>query len=369
MRQARANVSRVFPLPPLVAAALLCVAVLLAAQLSRPSPIAQLLQWAAGSAPLGWYLLGAVLGPGIGLLDRALLEASAPVVAIAVGWVTARAGAELAGRRPGPGAWAVGAFLVPAVLLVAAARWLLAPSSEEWRVIGPIVATLTAALALAGTASPGRAAAGSMALAAAALIAVLLPLTRVTDLKQVALWLGYAAGGTVLCAGLAIRLARRGSPRAATLAALCLAAGIGAVSGTSPMVVCALMGFVLASWSIPHARLAGELAIHEPTVAAVLWTTAGAAIGGPLATVAVAAVLVALWPLGRRILAGIAPAEPTLGLAIAVNFLLTPGHGTGDVERAVPTIAALGLLLVRVTPVTHAAERLTPPARRVEVSA
>ena len=207
-----------------------------------------------------------------------------------------------------------------------------------------------------------------MVLAAAALVAVLRPFTRVTDLKEVALWLGYAAGGAVLCAGLAIRLARRGSPRTATIAALCLGAGIGAASGTSPMVVCALTGFALARWSIPHARLAGELAIHEPTVAAVLWTTAGAAIGGPLATVAIAAVLVALWPLGRRILAGIAPTEPTLGLAIAVNFLLTPGHGTGDLERAVPTIAALGLLLVRVTPVTRAAERLTPPARRVEVS-
>jgi hypothetical protein len=376
MRQARANISRVLPLPPLVAAALLCVAALLAARLPRPSPIAPMLQWAAAAAPLGWYLLGAVLGPGMGLMDRPLLEASAPVIAIAVGWVAARAGAELArhetepGERPASGVLgALGAFLLPAVLLLAAARWLLTPSTQDSTVIGPVVVTLVAAVALPGTARPGRAAAVSMGLAAAALAAVLLPHAGVADLKRVAVWLGYAAGGAVLCAGLAARLARRGSPLTATIAALCLGAGIGTVSGASPMVVCAVMGFVLARWSIPHARLAGELAIHEPTVTAVLWTTAGAAIGGPLAAVAIAAVLVALWPLGRRILAGGAPAEPTLGMAIAMNFLLTAGHGTGELERAVPTIVALGLLLVRVTPTMRTAERLTPAARRVEVSA
>ncbi len=371
MRQARANVSRVFPLPPLVAAALLCVAVLLAARLPRPSPIVQLLQWAAAASPLGWYLLGAVLGPGTGLMDRALLEASAPVIAIAVGWVTARAGAGIATHKtePGGGAWTVGAFLAPAVLLFAAARWLFAPSIQEWKVIGPIVATLAAALALAGTASPRRAAAGSLVLAAAALAFVLLPHARVADLKQLAIWLGYAVGGAVLCAGLAARFARLGAPATATIAALCLGAGIGAVSGASPMVVCALMGFGLARWSIPHAQLAGELAIHEPTVTAVLWTTAGATIGGPLAAVALAAVLAALWPLGRRFLAGGIPLDTTLGLAIAVNFLLIAGREVGELERAVPTIAALGLLLVRVAPIMRTAERLTPAARRVEVSA
>jgi len=368
VRQARANVSRVFPLSSLAAAALLAVVVLLAARLPRPASIAPMLQWTALASPLGWFLLGAVLGPGLGLLDRALLEAAAPVIAVAVGWVTARAAAELAshatpGERPASHLLGtVGAFLVPAVLLLAAAHWLLTPSTQEWMVLGPIVATVVAALALAGTAAPGQAAAGSMVLAATALVALLLPHAGLADLKRVAMWLGYAIGGAILCAALAARLAHGGS-LAGTIAALCLGAGIGTASGASPMVVCALMGFGLSRWSIPHARLAGELALHEPTVAAVLWTTAGAAVGGPLATVGVAAVLVALWPLGRRIAAGVGPMDSTLGLALAVNFVLMSARESGELERAVPTIVAFGLLLVRVT-----SQRLTPAARRIEVS-
>ncbi len=368
MRQARANVSRVLPLSPLVATALVGIAALLAARLLRPSPPprTQVLQWGARASPLGWFLLGLLVGPGLGFLDRALLDAGAPIIACAVGWVAARAGAELGIRERAE--WSVtstleaaGAVLVPAALLVVAAQGQLTPSSQEWKLIGPIVATLAAAVALAGTANPRRAAAGSIGLATVALAALLLPHARGADLRRLAIWLACAGGGAILCAGLATRLARRQSPVPATIAALCLAAGIGMVSGSSPVVVCALMGFGLARWSAVHVRLAAELEIHEATVSAVLWTTAGAGVDGPLVTVALAAVLVALWPLGRRIVTGVTPVNSTLGLAIAMNFMLVAGPGA-TLARVVPTIAGLGLL-------PRAPERLTSAVRRIEVSA
>jgi hypothetical protein len=365
----------VLPLPPLIAAALLAAAVLLAARLPRPAWITPVLHWASAASPLGWYLLGVGLGPGLGLLDRSLLESLTPVTALTVGWLSARAGAELASRETEPGArpalamlGALGAFVAPVLLLLAAARWLLTPSTHQWTVIGPIAATLGVALALARTARPRRGAAAPLLLTIAALAALLLPIGRGADLKPVAIGLGYAIGGATLCAALAARLARRSSPVTATIAALCLGAGIGTVTGASPMVVCALIGFALARWSPPHARLVDELAIHEPTVTAVLWTTVGAAFAGPFPLVAVAAALAALWSLGRRLLAAGALTDSSLGLAIAVNYLLIAGPGMGAVERAVPTIAALALLLARVTPMPRAAERLTPPAPRVEVS-
>lgn len=361
------------PLSPLLGTALVAIAALVAARLPRPSPVAHVLEWSTRASPLGWFLLGLLVGPGTGLIDRALLDACAPIIACAVGWVAARAGADLAVREPAE--WSltgvlesVAAVLVPATLLVAVAQWRLTPSPEEWKTLGPIVATLAAAVALTGTANPRRAATASIVLATAALVALLLlPHARSADLKRLAIWVASAVGGAILCAGLAARLARGHSPVLATIAALCLGAGIGMAGGSSPAVLCGLLGFALARWSTPHARLAAELERHESTVSAVLWTIAGAGISGPLVTVALAAALLALWPMGRRVVTGDPSADSTLGLALGMNFLLVAGSA-GTVARAVPTIVALGLLLVRVIPLPRPSERLTSPARRVEVS-
>lgn len=365
-----------FSLSPIVAAGLLGLAALLASHLPRPPALTRALQWTAAVAPLGWYLLGVTLGPGVGILDRATLELAAPVIACAVGWVAAQATAELPSRDPAPKEWsaaraleAAGALLIPAALLVAAARWLIVPSLQQWRVVGPVVATLSAALALAGTGNPRRITAGSFALAAAALVVLLVPHITPADLKRGALSLGLAIGGAALCAVIAARLARRAPILPGTIAALFLAAGIGSVTGLAPLVVCGLMGFALARWSVPHARLALDLRIHEPAVAALLWTTAGAAIGGPLIPVAAATLLVTAWSLGRRAIGGTTPVDSTLGIAIATGVMVTAGPALGEWERAVPTVAALGLLLLRVIPITNASERLTSDTRRVEVSA
>ena len=375
-RQARANVSRVFPLSPILAAALVAAAILLASRLPIPDPIARGFRWGTTVTSLGWYLLGVLLGPGLGLLDRDVLVAYAPLLAVAIGWVAARAGAEVA--RPGADRtpWslarvleAIGAFLVPAVLLAGAARWLMAPTIEQWRVIGPAIVTLAAALALAGTGNPRRVLVGSFILALAAIVTVLLPHPSRTELKRLGIAVAIAIAGAGLCTAIAARFARHASILPETIAALCLAAGIGAVSRVSSLVVCGIVGFTLARRSLPHEHLAAELRIHEPVAAAIVWLLAGATFGGPLAIVGLATGLVALWPLGRRLIGGASELDSTLGLAIAMGFALTAGAGLGDWTRAVPTIAALGFLLVRVIPITRAVEPLTPPARPVEVSA
>lgn len=370
MRQARANVSRVLPLPPLLAAALLGVAAVLMTRLPRGAAVTRAVNGAAAATPLGWYLLGVILGPGVGLLDRGMLDACAPLLACAIGWVAARAGAQIADSKDARGTLEIaGALLVPAVALVVTARALLTPSVPQWWVIGPVVVTLAATLALAGTADPRRVMAGSMVLAAVALAVLLLPHARVTDLKRAALWLAAAFGSAIFCAGLAGRLARRTPPLPGMIAALCLGAGLGLVTKTSPLVVCGLTGFALARYGVPHARIAATLELYEPAVTALLWTMAGASLGGPVAIIAFAGAIVMLWPLARRAVAGSTPSDATLGIAIALNLTLTVGRGLGDLEYAVPTIAALALVLLRAVPTPRLDERLTSPAHRAEVSA
>ena len=164
-------------------------------------------------SPLGWYLLGVTLGPGVGILDRALLDLIAPILAAAVGCVAARAAAELATPNPDPEPWsatgvleAAGALLIPAALLVAAVRWLMTPSLEEWRLFGPVIATVAAALALAGTRNPRRVTIGAFAFVSVALIALLVPHNTVTALKHGARSIGYGIGGAAVCAVIAARL-------------------------------------------------------------------------------------------------------------------------------------------------------------------
>ncbi|HJQ67059.1 MAG TPA: hypothetical protein VJ816_11810 [Gemmatimonadales bacterium] len=365
-----------FPLSPILAATLVAAAVLLASRLPIPDPIARGLHWGTTVTSLGWYLLGVLLGPGLGLLDRDALAACAPLLTVAIGWVAARAGAELARPEAELTPWsmpraleAIGAFLVPAALLAGAARWLMVPSIEQWKVIAPAIVTLAAAVALAGTGNPRRVLFGSFILALTALVALLLPHPSRTEVKRLVIALAIAIGGAGMCAAIAARLVRRASILPETIAALCLAAGIGAVSRVSSLVVCGVVGFTLARRSLPHEHLAAELRIHEPVAAAIVWLFAGAMLGGSLAVVGLATGLVALWPMGRRLIGGATEIDSTLGLAIAMGFALTAGAGLGDWTRAVPTIVALGFLLVRVIPTTRAVEPLTPPARPVEVSA
>jgi len=377
-RQARANVSRVPPLPPLVAVALLAIAGVLASRLPRPAWIARALQAVGAAAPLGWYLVGVVLGPVLGLLDRPLLDASAPVLACAIGWIAARAGAGLAAPRPpgdrsaGRDAAAAGiALVIPAALLYAAGRYLAPPIAPDWRPVGPVIATLAAAVTLAGAADSRRAIILALLAAAAGLLAPL-PHGRLTGLPFPAAWAAFTIAGIALVALLADRIARRaGASLPGTIACVCLGTGVGLATGASPLVVCALAGAALARWSPPFARLHDDLAITEPAVGAVLWVAAGALISGPFPAVALAGALLALWPLVRgRFARTTPPADPAFGLAVASSFAYTAGPAAGRWGPAIVTAAAIGLLVLRAVPAPRprATPRLTSDARRAEVS-
>jgi hypothetical protein len=365
----------VFPLPPIVAAALAGLAALLATYLPRPAWLSRVIDGVAAATPLGWYLVGVVLGPALGLLDDNTLDAAVPAMACAIGWVAALAGATLAAPRPAgepraPGQWAVAALTlaIPAALLYGASRFPPPALAPAWKPAPAIIATLVAAL-LVAAATDVRTTTAALLAAAAALI-TLLPRAHAADLLHAARWVGFAIGGAATSALVAGRLARRApTPVPATIAGVGLAAGIGLATGTSPLVVCALTGAALARWSPAHARIVDDLRATEPVAGAALWIAAGALVGGSLPVVAVAAVALALVPLIRRVAAPQAESDRTLGLAVVLSFTLTAASALGPQAPAVRTAASIALLLTAVVPVLfRPASRLTSRHPRPEVS-
>jgi hypothetical protein len=352
----------VFPLPPLIAAVLVALAALLVTYLPRPPWLVAVLAGARRAPPIGWLLIGVVLGPLLGVLDRPLIDALTPVVACAIGWFAAGAAARLAAPLA-PGApirepWSVAdvaglvaAFLIPAGLLYGALRVLPPPIAPTWKPAWPVIAVLSASLALAAAPRAAAATGWSLLVTAAALLGYF-PHAHRSDLRPIVLWLGFALGGTFIGVLVARRLGRQPKTRApATITALCLAAGIGIASGASPYLVCGLLGLALAKWGPGYERLADELAPTESTVGALLWFAAGVLAGGRFPAVYVAALLLALWPALRRHFVAAVPApRHTLGLALALSFALTSTRSLGTESGAVVTAAALALLVTSLVP-------------------
>ena len=364
-----------FPLPPLVAAALAALAALLATYLPRPAWLARALDGVAAATPLGWYLVGTILGPILGVLDGGVLDAFIPALACAIGWIAARAGATLVAPRPPAERQSLGelagvglALVIPAALLYSAGRFLPPTLAPAWKPAPAVLATLVAALVVAG-ATNARTTAAALLTATGALL-TLLPHARRADLWHAAAWGGFALGGAATSALVAARLARRAPTHLpATIAGLGLGAGIGLATGTSPLLVCALTGAALARWSPAHSRLALDLRATEPVVAAALWIAAGAMFGGPLPAVAVGAFLLSLVPLARRLSVPLAASDRTLGLAVVLSFGLTAAEALGPAGPAIRTAAALALLVTAAIPALAAsAGRLTSRHPRPEVS-
>ncbi len=373
-----------FPLPPLIAAALVALAALLATFLPRPPWLVAVLAGAHRAPPIGWLLIGVVLGPLLGVLDPPLIDALTPVVACAIGWFAAGAAARLAApAHPIPGAplresWSAGdvvgllaAFLLPAAVVYAAMRVLPPSIAPMWKPTWPVLAILAATVALAASPRAGAATGISLVVTAGALLA-LFPHARRSDLPPIAMWIGFTLGGTLICMLVAMRLGRQPKTRpAATITALCLGAGIGIASGTSPYLICGLLGFALARWRPGYEQLADELAPTQSTVGALLWFAAGALTGGRFPAVYVGALLLALWPvLRRRFAAGVPESRHTLGLALALSFALTSTRTLGAERPTVVTVAALALLLTSLVPARRPARApLTSPTPPAEVTA
>jgi hypothetical protein len=376
MRQAHANVSRVPPLSPLIAVALLAIAGVAASVLPRPAWVVRALQAVGTATPLGWYLLGVVLGPALGLPDRSCsTHARRRWPAPSAGSRLARAQARHA-ACPGDRT-AARDTATAGVALVIPRRCSTRPagtSPRRWRRLEagrPRDATLAAAVTLAGSADSRRALIVALFAADAGLV-VQPPFGRLAGVPFPAAWAGFTIAGVALAALLADRIARRAaSPVPGAIAGICLGAGIGLATGASPLLVCALAGAALARWSPPFARLSDDLAVTEPAVAAVLWVAAGASISGPFPAVAVAALLLALWPLLRaRLARGALRADPAFGLAVASSFAYTAGPAAGRWGPAIVTATAIGLLVLRTVPAARqlTPSRLTSDARHAEVS-
>jgi hypothetical protein len=370
----------VFPLPPLIAAVLVALAALLVTYLPRPPWLVAVLAGARRAPPIGWLVIGVVLGPLLGVLDRPLIDALTPVVACAIGWLAAGAAARLAApvsgaaiREPWSAADVAGlvaAFLIPAGLLYGALRVLPPAFAPAWKPAWPVIAVLSASLALAASPRAAAATGWSLLVTAAALLGYF-PHAHRSDVRPIALWLGFAFGGTLVGVLVARRLGRQTKTRAAaTITALCLAAGIGMASGASPYLVCGLLGLALAKWGPGYERLADELAPTESTVGAVLWFAAGVLAGGRFPAVYVAALLLALWPaLRRRFVAAVPATRHTLGLALALSFALTSTRSLGTESGAVVTAAALALLVTSLVPLrSRAPAPLTSATPQPEVT-
>ena len=139
---------------PLFALALVLIAGIGVTRLTRPALHYPLLDGILATG-VPFVLLGAVLGPGLGVLDAATLRILDPVTALGIGWVGASFGARLEWRmlrRISSRTWLVGAALaVPVLITTGATAWALARSvpslGEAWGRPFPAVALILAGAA------------------------------------------------------------------------------------------------------------------------------------------------------------------------------------------------------------------------------
>jgi hypothetical protein len=282
---------------PLLALALVVVAGIGVTRLTRPSLHHPLLDGILETG-VPFILLGALLGPGLGLLDRSTLRTLEPLIALGIGWVGASFGARLEWRmlrRVSRRTWLVGAALaLPVLLTTGATVYALArsirPLGDAWGRGGPVGAI---ALILAGAATTAASwrgpklgrrnalldtAFGTVAVAAG--VALYHPNFA---MRNIALTLIASAGlGGIFTAfahwqedltdvGIAVALT----------SVIVAGAGFSYALALSPFVVCALIAAVVVSASPPAVRLFAQKVLRRweiPLYAAFL-IIAGALLG------------------------------------------------------------------------------------------
>ncbi|HXO86947.1 MAG TPA: hypothetical protein VN803_15605 [Gemmatimonadales bacterium] len=271
---------------PLLALALVLVAGIGVTRLTRPSFRHPLLDGILETGvPL--VLLGALLGPGLGVLDAPTLRVLAPLMAVGIAWVGASFGARLEWRmlrRVTLRTWLVGAALaLPVLVAIAAAVWALErgvrPLGDAWGgaagAAGGARAAVGIALILGGALTTAASWRGpklgrrnalldtAFGTAAVALgVALYHPHLL---LRSIALTLVASVGLGGLFAGLA-RWQKDLSETsiAVALAGVVLAgAGFSYATGLSPFVVCGLIAAVLVSLSPPAIRFAAQKVLRR----------------------------------------------------------------------------------------------------------
>src|SRR5882672_10398876 len=393
-RQAFANVRDVNVSPVLALAGLAAIG-LLATRLP-PIPwrhVTSLDLVLAAGGPL--VLLGLVLGPGIDLINRPVLDALAPVAALAIGWIGAALGARFEWRyvrRIGRGAWLLAALSAAAAFAaVTLGAWLLGrlvPAlATAWTPRLPVLLTLGAAAAASGP--------GAVTLVARA-VGVRKRATRAFSLAAAL----ENACGTIVFLSLTRARPERADVGFLLLATLLFGAGVGYAAELSPLLVCGLATALIVSASPRRHAVRRVLAEWEPPIYAVFLVIAGAVLTLPTVWILVAVPLLAAaraaakWAALRYgsdalRLGGISPngglgsvAQGAAAIAMGLNFFTTYGSdGTGASSALLTTIVLgvaaaqlaappLMLLAVRTTAASPAAPApLTPAAAPPELTA
>jgi hypothetical protein len=375
---------------PILALALLAVLGILVARAPRrpslPTPLGPMALVATG-APLA--LLGLLLGPGLGVLDRSTLRQLSPVMAVGVGWLGAVLGSRLPWRvlkRIPPRFYAVAALTGVAALgaAVAAAlllRRLVPAIAPYWQPAVPAILCLGAAAAVSGP--------GTVQLVARA---VGLPRSRIRPLMLAAaidtlvgavgltialglahpmgsgrmgwmVWLVVLLGSGVLTGLLFLSITQDSEPTTSDLGlfllgVVLLGSGVGYAANVSPFLVCLVASALIASFSPLRRRVAAVLLAWEGPVFGLFLVLAGALVALPtpwLIPAAMALVLarvLAKWlatGLGlERSSAGLAlTAQGGVALAFGVNFVMAFGGGSSPQAQAVFTTIFLMIVLSR----------------------
>jgi len=296
---------------PVLALALLILAGIGVTRLSRPAfrHPALLNDLLATGVP--FLVLGLLLGPGLGVVDKAGLRMLHPVMALAIGWIGALFGARLEWRmvrRISARTWLVGATLAfPVLVVTAVMAWTLGhalpPLAETWgRPLLPAALALGGALTTAASHRGPRlgrrnalldtafgAAAVTVAIAVyhphAALRSILL--TVVAALALGGLFVALARGGL---------LAESRDAGIAAFAVILCGAGFSYTAGLSPFVVCGLEAAVFMSFAPADARraVAGVLSRWEVPLYAAFLIVAGALLRPLTGWVLMAALVLAL---------------------------------------------------------------------------
>jgi len=368
MRQAPTKIRAV---NPVLALALVVLAGLAATRLPRiNSRLVNLRLLHATGLPL--LLLGVLLGPASGVLNDAVLDALAPMTALAIGWTGAAFGSRIhwrvVRRIPRP-VWMLAVVRAGASFLAVAggvlALAIIPALRATWQPMAVVALALGAMAAVARRIRGPRHVLATLETALGALAFTLVlasdhPRGPVGGLLGGVGWLILALGSGVLVGVLFLGLARLRDVRDLPLALLgtvLFGAGVGYAAGLSPFVVCAVAAGIIAHRSPEGGLVATRLEAWEGPLYAAFMILAGALLGVSTIWILPAAVLLAALRFGARWAVGHywkgAPRGRLAGLrqdgvvlALALNFLLI--YRATPAADAVLVVVVVGVVLAQL---------------------